>query len=86
MEEKKKAALSKKQKDIVLRALTDPKFRKKLATSPGEALGIKRVSPKMKTEISMILSAVRGIEAHIMTLADELLCLPPDGPCGIAMA
>jgi hypothetical protein len=79
---------SKKKKlnrELVLRALTDPKFRKLLQASPSKAIG-KPVTGARQREIDVVLATVRGIEAHIQLVADELLCANGPGPCGIATA
>lgn len=82
MDEKKTPAYKKRQKELILRALTDPKFRKLLATDPKKALSKDVIGPTIQKEISLVLAAVKGIEAQISHLADELLCA--NGPCGIA--
>lgn len=66
---------------LVLRALTDPKFRELLATEPEKALGIE-VTDLNRDEIRFILATVNGVEYQISSLADELLCAN-GGPCGI---
>lgn len=68
-------------RDLILRALTDRKFRKLLETNPREALGGQLTDVKAR-EISLVLATVRGLEAQIRAVGDELLCL--NGPCGIA--
>jgi hypothetical protein len=68
---------------LVLRALTEPEFRKKLEAAPREVLGIREFSATNELEIRFVLAAVRAIEAQIGGLADELLCAN-GGPCGIA--
>lgn len=70
-------------RDLVLRALTDSKFRRQLQENPAEVLG-KRPSEVNARELQLVLAAVKGIEAQIRGLADELLCA--NGPCGIAAA
>jgi hypothetical protein len=68
-------------RELVLRALTDRKFRKQLEEAPRAVLR-KEVSGIHQREIALVLAAVRGIEAQIRLVGDELLCL--NGPCGIA--
>lgn len=70
----------KKNRDMILRALTDRKFRKLLEATPEQAIG--RVTDVKQREISLVLATVRGLEAQIKAVGDELLCL--NGPCGIA--
>jgi len=76
------ASVSKRQKELILRALTDPAFRKLLATDPKQALG-KRITPAVEKEVSLILTMVKSIDTQIAGLADHLLCAN-GGPCGIA--
>ena len=70
-------------KQIVIRALTDPEFRAMLQKSPKQALGINRLTAKNREEIRFLLATVKAIEFQITNLADELLCAN-GGPCGIA--
>jgi len=79
---KKSPQLKKRQKELILRALTDPSFRNGLINEPEKTLGTKLTSEKKK-EIKMILAFVKGIDSQISHLADELLC-SNGGPCGIA--
>lgn len=67
-------AEKKKQRELILKALTDPKFRKLLASSPAEALGVKKITLEMAREVKLVLASVKGIDAHIGAMADELLC------------
>lgn len=83
MADAKTPAYKKRQKDLILRALTDPKFRKQLAAEPEKALGIGKLKPEMLKDVKMVLAAVKGIDAHIAAIADELLCANGGG-CGIA--
>jgi hypothetical protein len=77
------ARYDKKQKALILKALTDPKFRKALAANPAAALGAKIMTPEKRREVALLLAAIKGINAQIAALADELLCAN-GGPCGIA--
>jgi hypothetical protein len=81
--EKKTQAYKRRQKELILRALTEPVFRRMLVTDPAKALGRGRISPEMKKEVSMVLAIVKGIDSQISALADELLCANGGG-CGIA--
>ena len=69
-------------KELIIKALTDPKFRLALTKRPGPTLGIKELTPSKKKEIAKILRKVKEIDARIASLADELLCA--NGGCGIA--
>ena len=68
-------------RNLILRALTDRKFRKLLEDDPSRALG-KPATDINQREISLVLATIRGLEAQIKSVGDELLCL--NGPCGIA--
>lgn len=70
-------------RELILRALTDRTFRKMLAENPGRALGMARMTDVNKREISLVLATVKGLEAQIKSVGDELLCLTGP-PCGIA--
>jgi hypothetical protein len=70
-------------KKLVLRALTEPEFRRQLETTPKDALRMPRFSQENEVEIRFVLAAVKAIEAQIAGLADQLLCAN-GGPCGIA--
>jgi CHAT domain-containing protein len=63
-----------KQRQMVLRALTEPKFRKLLETNPRAALEVETITADMEKEIRLVLAAVKGINAQISAIADELLC------------
>jgi hypothetical protein len=73
----------KKNRELIYKALTDPKFRRLLQAKPTEALGVRSLNLEQKKEIKLVLATVKGIESHIATIADELLCAN-GGPCGIA--
>ena len=72
-----------KQKELILRVLTDPKFKRLLVQDPTKALNVEKITPEIKKEINVVLAVVKGIESQISNLADELLCAN-GGPCGIA--
>ena len=82
MAEKKDLASKKRQKELVLRVLTDAGFRKVLTADPAKALG-RRITPEIKKEVRLVLALVKGIDSQIAAIADELLCAN-GGPCGIA--
>lgn len=81
--EKKPVAHARRQKKLILRALTDPKFRAALTARPARALGKKPITPEMQKEIGHILDLVKTVEIQIGSLAEQLLCAN-GGPCGIA--
>jgi len=63
-----------KQRELIIKALTDPKFRKLLATEPAKALGVKKITAETAKEIKLVLATVKGIDVQISAMADELLC------------
>jgi hypothetical protein len=72
-----------KNRALVYKALTDPDFRKQLATQPAKALGVTTLTPDKEKMIKKALTAIQEIEGKIGSIADELLCAN-GGPCGIA--
>ncbi len=61
------------KKNIIIRALTDSKFRETLSTNPQEAFK-GPITPELKKEIGFILATVSSIEAQIGHVADHVLC------------
>lgn len=70
-------------RELILRALIDPDFRRRLEKNPAAVVGVREFSEVNKREIRLVLAAVKGIAAQIAAAADELLCAPGP-PCGIA--
>jgi hypothetical protein len=85
MDEKKTPAFLQRQKDLILRALTDARFREELEANPQKALGLAKITPEIQKEVKLVLASVKGIHAHIGAIADQLLCANGGG-CGIARA
>lgn len=83
MAEQEKSKKREINKKLVIKALTDPKFRKQLQSDPKAALGAKEFTAAKKREVKAVLSAVKSIDAHIGALADLLLC-NNGGGCSIA--
>ena len=63
-----------KNREFILKALTDPTFRKALEENPARALGMREFTDVNKQEVRLILAAVKGIETQISAASDELLC------------
>jgi len=78
-----RSEFTKRQKDLIIKALTDVNFRNQLQKDPQKALGTKTFDAAKKTGVAKILKIVQEIESKISQLADELLCAN-GGPCGIA--
>ena len=80
----RKRSTKKVNKELVVRALTDPEFRRQLQRNPAEALNVKKISSTRAQEVKLVLAMVKGIDRQISGLADELLCATGGGGCGIA--
>jgi hypothetical protein len=78
-----KASSKKINREMVIKALTDPKFRRALTADPAAALGKKRLTEVQMKEVRLVLAAVKGIDKQIGSLADELLCANGGGGCSI---
>jgi hypothetical protein len=76
------AAGRKRKTDLILKALTDPKFRKLLEKNPTKATGIAKPTRAQLKEVKKVLAYAARVEKQIGSLADELLCA--NGGCGIA--
>jgi hypothetical protein len=66
-------------KKLIIRALTDKRFRKQLETNPKKALNVTgggRTGSMdyFLREADIILTSVRRMEFNILRLSDELLC------------
>lgn len=68
------SARRKANRELVLRALTDPKFRRQLEKNPRKALGKPRLTTVQKREVDLVLASVRGIQSQMNNMADKLLC------------
>ena len=62
------------EREIILKALTDPAFRKSLEDGNVEVDEDTRAS---------VLAAVKGINTQVALAPDDLLCANGPGPCGI---
>lgn len=68
---------------MVVKALTDARFRRMLKADPAKALGLKKLTAVQQKEVDLVLASVKGIERQIGALADELLCANGGGGCSI---
>jgi hypothetical protein len=68
-------------RELLKRALTDPKFRRTLETNPQEVLG--KVTREDVASLNAALEKVKQIDATIEKLAGEVLCTNGGG-CGLA--
>ncbi len=64
----------KANRELILKALTDPEFRRKLEKGDPAALGLKRLSETGKREVQLILDTVESINVQVSAVADEILC------------
>ena len=74
----KKKVAKKANKQLILKALTDPKFRRQINSDPAAALKKKSLTKIQKKEVELVLAAVKGIESQMNVMADKLLCA-----CGV---
>lgn len=79
----RKISSKKVNREMVVKALTEPKFRRLLMTNPAAALGKKKLTEVQLTEVKLVLATVKGIDRQIGSLADELLCANGGGGCSI---
>ena len=80
----KKISTKAVNRKLVMKALTDPKFRRQLKANPAKALGKRKLSAIETKEVDLVLAVIKGIDRQIGSLADELLCANGGGGCGIA--
>ena len=71
---KEQRARRKANREMVYRALTDPKFRQLLETNPREALNKPKLTEVQKREVDLVLASVKGIQSQMNNMADKLLC------------
>lgn len=75
---KEKRVAQRANRELVLKALTNPKFRKQLAKDPTAALKKEKLSKVQIKEVELVLEVVKGVEAQMNGMADKLLCA-----CGV---
>jgi len=68
----------KQKKELLVRALTDPKFRTQLERSPAKVFGVSKLSTIDAKIIKETMTKLQALETQITSLADELLC-----SCGV---
>jgi hypothetical protein len=61
-------------KELIIRAVTDPAFRSKLESSPKDALGLARLTDRNLKEVRTILDTVKKIDGMVASVIDSLLC------------
>jgi hypothetical protein len=75
------------KKQLVLRALTDPKFRKLLEENPIEAMEMAGIRGGFTTDANAILHAVGEVESTVSKIGEQILCSGGGGGCcGICLA
>ena len=79
---KAKPITLKRKKDLLVKALTDPKFRTQLAKSPAKVFGVTKLTTKDQTIVKETLAKIEQLEGQIAALADELLCAC-QADCGV---
>jgi hypothetical protein len=61
-------------RELILKALIDPEFRKALEKKPAAVVKTRKFTEINKREVELVLAMVEGIDAQITRTADELLC------------
>jgi hypothetical protein len=69
-------------KKLVLRALTDPKFRKMLNENPMEAAEMYDIKGGVQV-INRVLATTNFVDNQIHDITDYILCTEPPVSCGI---
>ena len=69
-----------KRKEMILRAVVDPKFRKKLLENPEQVFGVKELSREDKQSVRLLRKTLPGMDGVINGISDSLLC--GTGGCG----
>lgn len=70
-----RATSVKVNKELILKSITDPRFRKELESNPEKALGVKQLSDIQKRELDLVVASIKGIETQMDHIADRLLCV-----------
>lgn len=71
--------LKEKNKELIIKALVDPKFRQELKENPTRVLKVKSLTEINKKEIEFVFATVKSIESMITRMADTLLCANDNG-------
>ncbi len=75
------------KKQLILKALTDPKFRKLLQENPMEAMEMAEIRGGYIVDPMTIIDTVHAVEKTISEIGEQILCTSGgSGCCGIAYA
>lgn len=69
-----------KRREMVLRAVVDPRFRKELLQNPEKVFGVKRLTREDKQSLDMIKRVLPALDGMIDGISDSILC--GTGGCG----
>jgi hypothetical protein len=69
-----------KRREMILRAVADPKFRRELLRNPKNVFGVRSLTPKDIQSLAMLKRVLPAIDGMIDGISDSLLC--GTGGCG----
>lgn len=69
-----------KRREMILRAVADPKFRRELLKNPKKVFGVKELTPEDQQSLEMLRRVLPAIDGMIDGISDSLLC--GTGGCG----
>ncbi len=75
-----KAKRADKRREMVLRALADPKFRKELLENPEKVFGVEKLTKEDIQSLRMLKRVLPAIDGMVTGISDSILC--GTGGCG----
>lgn len=69
-----------KRREMILRAVVDPRFRRELLRNPKKVFGVKELTTEDKQSLDMLKRILPAIDGMIDGISDSILC--GTGGCG----
>jgi hypothetical protein len=69
-----------RRREMILRAVVDPKFRRELLRNPKKVFGVQELTPEDKQSLDMLKRVLPAIDGMIDGISDSILC--GTGGCG----
>lgn len=69
-----------RRREMILRAVVDPRFRKELLRNPKKVFGVTELTPEDKQSLDMLKRILPAIDGMIDGISDSILC--GTGGCG----
>ena len=69
-----------KKKEMVLRALVDPRFRKELLENPEKVFGVEKLTESDVQSVEMLRKVLPAVDGMVTGISDSILC--GGGGCG----